>query len=43
MTYVHVYLQVLMPLYDGLARHWLLMVVDLKHRHVVVYNSLPLT
>ncbi|KAJ8436385.1 hypothetical protein Cgig2_032206 [Carnegiea gigantea] len=34
---------VLMPLYDGLARHWLLMAVDLKRRHMAVYDSLSLT
>lgn len=35
--------QVLMPLYDGLAHHWLLMAMDLNHRYIAVYDSLPPT
>ncbi|KAJ8426098.1 hypothetical protein Cgig2_001266 [Carnegiea gigantea] len=32
---------VMLPLYDDHARHWLLMVVDLRRRWFTVYDSLP--
>jgi len=35
--------QVLVPLFDERARHWLLLQVDLRHQCMCVYDSLPPT
>ncbi|KAJ8439631.1 hypothetical protein Cgig2_021007 [Carnegiea gigantea] len=39
--YLIILSHVMLPLYDDLVQHWLLMVVDLRRRQFAVYDSLP--